>query len=100
MSSWKGGGFGMYADMHPVYNKVFVKSKANQAPKDSPVLTIATNELMDKVKIYPHEKYLEELKSEYSKISGIENEDLAVQIWRPVFDPDSLIYKLQLEIQY
>ena len=30
LSSWKGGGFGMYAEMHPVYNKVFIKSKSNQ----------------------------------------------------------------------
>ena len=95
ISSWKGGGFGMYAEMHPVYNKLFVKSRLpleEARPKGS---TDRASKIMSKAQMYPGNHFLQQLKDEYWQLYG-EN-DYRVQVWMPVFQADSCLFHLELK---
>ena len=94
INSWKGGGFGMYADYHPVYTKLLIRSKSGKQPAGPFELSDLAVDLMAKVQIYPHDDYLEALKAEYGRISGID--DLSIQVWGPVYNPDLGTYHMKL----
>ncbi len=98
ISSWKGGGFGMYAGMHPIYTKVFIKSRSGKAPNRQIQPSEKAIKLMAKARIYPTNSTLEQLKQEYRRLSG--QQDLLVQIWVPVFNPDTGEFKMIMKKQY
>ena len=98
LSSWKGGGFGMYAEMHPVYTKLFVKARSDQPEPARTFPTPEAIEAMETAQLYRSDQNLEKLREEYRLMTGIP--ELAVQVWLPVFNLDSCTFELQMERQY
>ena len=96
ISSWKGGGFGMYADFHPVYTKVFVKSNApSPQPSGYQYPTDKAIKLSADSRLFPSQKRLESLKQEYVNFTGIS--ELEVQVWKPAFNASTGVFGLYLE---
>lgn len=96
LSSWKGGGFGMYAEIHPIFNKVFIKSSQVDEPIDQQkVLSDESKDLMhDKILIFPKAAYLSKIKTDYLLNTSLKK--VRVEVWGPVFDADSLTLEMQL----
>ena len=97
LNSWKGGGFGMYADYHPVHGKLFVKARDPLKYPEGRDSDLLAKDLMFKAKVYNAPYYVEQLKLEYLLLYG-ENA-YQVQIWRPVFDPDACTFKMELRLE-
>lgn len=97
LSPWKGGGFGMYANVHYYYSDVNI-SNLNTTfdsiiKKDKKV----ANFVMD-LKRCPNEarlKHMAELVSKYTSSDTID-----IQIWKPSMDAKTSIYSRILINQY
>ena len=98
LSSWKGGGFGMYAEMHPVYNKVFIKSKSNQRAQRKFEPSRESVLLMQKIRHFSHQDYQEDLKNEYATLTGIN--DLVIEVWIPEYNAERGSFKMILYHEY
>lgn len=96
LNSWKGGGFGMYAEIHPIFRKVFIKANNSSEQIDQKkVLSNKSKDIMhDKILIYPKDDYLQKIKSDY--IENTKLNHVQVEVWVPVFDPNELTFELKL----
>lgn len=95
LSSWKGGGFGMYAELHPVYTKLFIRTEGEQQRSGRADLTSEAYMLMEKAMIFPSNGMLEQLTEEVEQQTGVD--ELVVEVWEPVFDVETRTLELQLE---
>ncbi len=97
LNKWKGGGFGMYSEVHYYYNDLIVTNLTK--PIDSLILedrSIATF-VMD-VKRQPNDanlKHMAELVSKYATSDTID-----IQIWRPLIDAKNSRYSRELMGNY
>ncbi len=97
LSSWKGGGFGMYADYHPVYTKLLVRAKG-EAPVQGPEGPhLGTLELMATAQLYPSNVNLAAVKASYIKVYGT---DVLLEVWQPIFDAETATLRLGLHKRY
>ena len=97
LNSWKGGGFGMYADYHPVHGKLFVKARDPLQFPEGRASDLHAKDLMYKAKVYNAPYYVDQLKLEYLLLYG--DNAYQVQLWRPVFNPDSCTFKMELRLE-
>ena len=97
LSPWKGGGFGMYADVHYYYNDLIITNL--NKPLDSILKQDrkVAEYVMD-VKRSPNNKTLKhiaELVSKYAK-----NDTINVQLWKPIIDSKASTYSRVLINEY
>ncbi len=93
LTRWKGGGFGMYSEMHFNDNEVIISNL--EIPLDS--LKKSNKNIAIKIKRLkrmPSSAYLEEFAQMISNYSL--NDTLTVQVWRPVLNSKSARYTREL----
>lgn len=97
LSPWKGGGFGMYAEMHYYYYDIEV-SHLNK-PIDSVLLVDrkVARFLMD-LKRMPNDANLERMGQMVSKYAT--NDTITIQLWKPLIDAKTSAYSRELLKQY
>ena len=97
LSPWKGGGFGMYSEVHYYYNDLIV-SNLNK-PFDSIVKQDKqVAQLVMDVKRSPNNttlKHMAELVSKYAT-----KDTITVQLWKPKVDAKASTYSRELVNQY
>ena len=99
LSKWKGGGFGMYTEVHYYYNEVFI-------PHLDPPLTVLADEhyeiekIMKDIKRMPNDGNLEKMAKSISKF--VSSDTITIQVWKPFIDSESANYSRELvnELQY
>lgn len=97
LSPWKGGGFGMYADIHYYYNDIIISNLS--PPFDSIIKQDkkVANYVMD-LKRCPSNsslKHMAELVSKYAT-----SDTLDLQIWKPSLEVKSSLYSRILIHEY
>ena len=70
LSSWKGGGMGMYADFHPVYTKLLLKSKSTGSKQNASQPDQTTIKLLSQSQFYPKDEYLRSLQLRFKYLHG------------------------------
>ncbi len=97
LSPWKGGGFGMYAEVHYYYSDLVIGNL--NKPLDSIIKQDRqVAEFVMDVKRTPNDltlKHMAELVSKYAN-----SDTLTVQIWKPSVDSKSSTYSRELVNQY
>lgn len=88
----------MYAELHPVYTKIFVKSRTPTQQSGPVIPSERGMKLMSKAQYYPNNDFLNHLRIEYQFASG--NADLFFEVWMPVYNADSGSYKLEKTKEY
>lgn len=92
LNRWKGGGYGMYSEIHYNNNEVWIANangliNVKQLIKKSKNLT----QLMTRLKKFPNQNSFQNF------CDALRNEQrfdsLTIQIWRPAFNLDSLTYQ-------
>ena len=99
LSKWKGGGFGMYTEVHYYYNEVFI-------PHLDPPLTVLADEhyeiekIMKDIKRMPNDGNLEKMAKSISKF--VSSDTITIQVWKPLIDSKNATYSRELvnELQY
>ena len=97
MNSWKGGGFGMYADYHPVHGKLFIKARNPLKYPEGRATDLYAKDLMFNAKVYVAPYYIDKLKLEYLLLYG--DNDYTIEVWHPVFNPDSCTFNMELVLE-
>lgn len=97
LTSWKGGGFGMYAEFHPVYNKLLIFSDLPITNSPSQTM-LPLNELLSEARLYPNKRIADRIKAECKNLYG-EN-TYRLEVWKPVFEPDSCRFWLTKVKEY
>ncbi len=90
LSSWRGGGFGMYASFHPVQNRAWIHSE-NQDPIVFSKKDRAESNLLKIVRPHLTFRQVNALKSSINEIPARPH----IEIFKLQFDMDS--YKLERE---
>ena len=99
LTKWKGGGFGMYSEVHYYYNEVYIKNL--NLPIDSlKANDINLNDAINHLKRLPNKDNLENMAELVSKY--VINDTVIVQVWKPTVDCKKGHYYRELinEIQY
>lgn len=97
LSAWKGGGFGMYADIHYYYNDIIISNLNPQFDSIIKQDKKVANYVMD-LKRCPNSsslKHMAELVSKYAT-----SDTINVQIWKPKMDAEASSYSRVLINQY
>jgi hypothetical protein len=101
LTRWKGGGFGMYSEMHPLTREVWIGNKDSIWRATNPKIT--PKEVPKKanwLRYAPNQKNIltfAALAAEKYKLDS-----LVVQVWEPYLDPDKNLLgtKLIREVHY
>lgn len=94
INSWKGGGFGMYADYHAAHTKVFIKAKFPLIHTESQQPQEIVFDQMGSVSYLYSSRNIQRLKDEYIKAFG--SNVYTVEIWTPIYNPDSGTFRVGL----
>lgn len=97
LNKWKGGGFGMYSELHYYYNDLVISNL--KKPLDSIILqdrSVATF-VMD-VKRQPNNSNLKHMAQLISKYAI--NDTIKLQLWKPVIDSKNSKYTRELVNEY
>ncbi|MCK7588969.1 hypothetical protein M0G43_00125 [Subsaxibacter sp. CAU 1640] len=97
LNPWKGGGFGMYSQIHYYYNDLIINDL--KKPFDSIIKQDrqVASFVMD-VKRTPNKnnlKHMAELVSQYAK-----RDSITIQIWKPSVNAETSSYTRELLIEY
>lgn len=87
LSRWKGGGFGMYSEIHYNQVKIFVRFMAKQEDLVNKEF-VETDELNRRLKLaqrFASQDNCMEVAKEVQNISGIPQ--IKIEVWRPRFNP-------------
>jgi hypothetical protein len=101
LTRWRGGGFGMYSEMHPMHRQVWIGNQDSMWHASDPKITKrAVANKANSVRYMPNEKSLLQLAGFAAKQYKMHS--LRVQVWEPVLNPEnnSLSRKLILEVHY
>lgn len=87
LSRWKGGGFGMYAEIHFNQVKIFVRFMAKQEDvmKKEFVETDELNKRLKAAQRFSNQDNCMEVAKEVQNISGIPQ--IKIEVWQPRFNP-------------
>jgi hypothetical protein len=86
LSRWKGGGFGMYSEIHPMEREVWIGRKDSMWLATDPRIT--TREVANKanrIRYMPNEKKLLQFAGFAAKYYGLDS--LRVELWQPALNP-------------
>lgn len=96
-SRWKGGGFGMYSEIHYTYNEVRVNDLS--MPLDSLKETHEPLQIaLEKLKLDPSEQKMKEMAYVLRELT--QDKQFTIQVWRPVVDAKASTYKRELLTSY
>ena len=97
LNKWKGGGFGMYSEVHYYYNDLFIDNL--NKPLDSIIKEdrIIASFVMD-VKRLPNIGNLQKMAELASKY--VSSDTVTVQIWKPLIHSKKSTYSRELVNQY
>lgn len=93
LTRWKGGGFGMYSEMHYYYNEVIISNLV--IPLDS--LKKSDTNIANKIhrlKRMPSTALLKDVAQLLTKYSS--KDTITVQVWRPLLDSKKARYSREL----
>ena len=98
---WKGGGFGMYSEMHPLTREVWIGNKDSMWLASNSTVTLKP--VADRARgllFKPNEKMLYQFAAYAAKQYHCDS--LLVQVWEPFLNPEnnSLNRKLIREVRY
>ena len=97
LSPWKGGGFGMYTDVHYYYNELTFTNL--NKPFDSIIIqNRKVAEFVMDVKRFPNDSNLKRIAELVSKYAT--NDTIRVQLWKPVINSKTASYSRELINQY
>ena len=93
LSRWKGGGFGMYTEVHYYYNEIYIDHL------EQPLEELADeyheiNQNMKDVKRMPNNENLERMAKSVSKF--VLTDTIHVQVWKPSIDSEKAYYSREL----
>ena len=97
LSPWKGGGFGMYAEVHYYYSE-FVITNLNKSLDSIIKQDRQVAEFVMDVKRSPNNKNLKHMAELVSKYAT--NDTITVQLWRPKVDSNTETYSRELINHY
>lgn len=97
LTKWKGGGFGMYSEVHYYYNEVFI-SNLNQ-PLDILIAKDKTiKNAINDVKRMPTKARFEKMAKIISKY--VASDTISIQVWKPLIDSKNASYSRELVNQF
>ncbi|WP_430467637.1 hypothetical protein [Winogradskyella ouciana] len=80
LSRWKGGGYGMYTEIHYQGNQIYITGMS----VDSLIANNSINESFRYLKLMPNERNLEEAARQ---VLNLTNEDsIHIQVWKPTIN--------------
>ncbi|MGY0408467.1 MAG: hypothetical protein ACWIPJ_08965 [Polaribacter sp.] len=99
LSRWKGGGFGMYSEIHFSQHEVWVNNtdfSLDSLTKNNSEVRLAVN----KLKLIPSQKNLRQAAKLIQKLSRIDT--IIIQVWKPYINIEKSLYtrKLINELKY
>ena len=87
LNRWKGGGYGMYTEIHYYYNQIYVPNMSvDSLLKDDPVMKATLGRLMlmpNKENLIKAAKYIQEIK---------QKDSIHIQIWKPVINSNNGVF--------
>ncbi len=87
LSRWKGGGYGMYTEIHYFYNQIYIPGMSvDSLVKDNSEMKFTLGHLM----VMPNETNLKKAAELVLKTS--KKDSIDVQIWKPIVNSENGIY--------
>ncbi|WP_157362002.1 hypothetical protein [Winogradskyella endarachnes] len=87
LSRWKGGGYGMYTEMHYVYNQIYIPGMSvDSLVKDNPKMKSTLGHLM----LMPNKINLK--KAAKLVLDTFKKDSIHIQIWKPVVNVEKETY--------
>ncbi|WP_412561457.1 hypothetical protein [Winogradskyella sp. MIT101101] len=80
MSRWKGGGYGMYTEIHYQGNQIYITGMS----VDSLISNNSINESFRYLKLMPNEKNLEEAAKQV--LNSTNKDSIHIQVWKPTIN--------------
>jgi hypothetical protein len=97
LSKWKGGGFGMYSEVHYYYNEVFIKNL--EQPLDELLAKDKNLRIvLMAVKRMPSKTNYEKMAETVSKY--VDGDTISIQVWKPLINSKDATYSRELINQY
>jgi hypothetical protein len=98
LTRWKGGGFGMYSQIHPIDKRVWIVTRDSSWSVHEKNSTLG--KMAHTLRFYPNHKKLQQFARKVASTYRIEV--FAVEIWEPHLNPKSntLARKLTARIEY
>ncbi|WP_411895898.1 hypothetical protein [Winogradskyella sp. A2] len=91
MNKWKGGGFGMYSEIHYYYNQIYIPDMS----VDSLIKDDSMKESLGFLMLMPNDINLK--KSAELILKTTKRDSINIQIWRPLMNSESGVYTRVLE---
>jgi hypothetical protein len=97
LNRWKGGGFGMYSEVHYYYNEVYISDLSQ--PLNSLIAEdkFIKHVIMD-VKRMPNKSNLENMAKIISKY--VASDTISIQVWKPLVNSKNASYSRKLVNQF
>ncbi len=80
LSRWKGGGYGMYTEIHYQGNQIYITGMS----VDSLISNNSINESFRYLKLMPNEKNLEEAAKQV--LNSTNKDSIHIQVWKPTIN--------------
>ena len=80
LTRWKGGGFGMYSEMHPNYRNVVINDSLYKI--DSLKINSKKHVAVKKYAFFPKEKYFQSL----AQTLDLKSDTIRIEVWQLDFD--------------
>ncbi len=91
LNKWKGGGFGMYSEIHYYYNQIYIPDMS----VDSLIKDDSMKESLGFLMLMPNDINLK--KSAELILKTTKRDSINIQIWRPLMNSESGVYTRVLE---
>lgn len=93
LTPWKGGGFGMYSDIHWANNQIWIGTKDKVIDGDSlrSILNVHERRYYGRVQRYPSSDNLNLLAKAISNVTDLD--EMIIQVWKPRFSATSMRYE-------
>ena len=93
LTKWKGGGFGMYTEVHCYYNEVHIKN-LDQSLDSLRTVDISLDKAIKQAKCLPNTSNLKAIAGLVSKYNL--EDTITVQVWKPLIDAKNNFYSRKL----
>ena len=91
LNAWKGGGYGMYSDIHYYYNQIYIPGMVvDSIIKDDPSMKDPLGRLL----LMPNKNTLKTAAERILETSG--KDSIEIQVWKPIIDLESGKYSRAL----
>lgn len=97
LTKWKGGGFGMYTEVHCYYNEVYIKNLGS-ALDSLRTIDYTLDKAVKQAKCLPNTSNLKDIAKLVSKYET--KDTVTVQVWKPLINAQNASYSRELIIEY